>query len=473
MARLSIKTLRLQDFRCFEQLDIDFHASMTVIVAPNGAGKTAVLDGLAVAFGPFIGAFDEGVGKHFLPSDIRSVKARHTDSYEMESAPNGVKLSATGYIEDSPHHIDPELAEVWSRHLSGKKSKTTIKDAYCLREAGKRLQKAVRTQGNGAVLPLIAMYGTGRLWSLKKLTSKKSENRSRTSGYIDCMDSASSYSSFLYAFKYWCTNALIAKSTILEAARDGKAPAAEKFEFVDFIKAVKTAVDCCLQPSGWQDVDYSFSQETLVARHSDHGEMPVEFLSDGIRNMIGMVADIAFRAVKLNPQLGAKAALETPGVVMIDEVDMHLHPSWQQIVLQNLNLAFPNLQFIVTSHSPQVLSSVDSSCIRVLHTKTWDDTGEQHTQGVGVEWQTKGVSSADLLARIMGVDPVPNVQEAHDLSRYLALIQQNIHMAAEGVALYEILIAHFGEGHPAMEKCSRAIEFQALKHRVASKQPSH
>lgn len=468
MSRLSIKTLHLNDFRCFEQLDIDFHDKMTVIVAPNGAGKTAILDALAVAFGPFVGAFDEGVGKHFLPSDIRLTKVRSTNSNEMEASPNGVCLAATGIIEDSFLNIDGVGLTGWSRQLSGKKSRTTIKDATELRDTGKVLQQSVRTNGQHVVLPLLALYGTGRLWRLKRFGLQQLRRSGRATGYLDCFDSASNYASFVSWFQYWSRNAFKQQ---LDANRQGLSY--DESEFDHYRTAVKTAVNCCLAPSGWHNIDYSFSQETLVAHHAEHGEMVVEQLSDGIRNMIGMVADIAFRAVKLNPQLGVKAALETPGVVMIDEVDMHLHPSWQQIVLQNLNLAFPNLQFIVTSHSPQVLSSVDSSCIRVLQTKTWDDTGEQHTQGVGVEWQTKGVSSADLLARIMGVDPVPNVQEARDLSRYLALIQQNMHMATEGAALYESLRNHFGDGHPAIEQCERAIELQELKQKFSPKSQAH
>lgn len=100
--------------------------------------------------------------------------------------------------------------------------------------------------------------------------------------------------------------------------------------------------------------------------HQDAGTMPVAQLSDGVRNMMGLVADIAFRATKLNPHLGLEAARQTAGIVLIDEVDMHLHPSWQQTVLASLQEAFPNIQFIVTTHSPQVLSTVSREHIRVL-----------------------------------------------------------------------------------------------------------
>jgi hypothetical protein len=70
--------------------------------------------------------------------------------------------------------------------------------------------------------------------------------------------------------------------------------------------------------------------------------MPVEMLSDGIRNAIAMVADLAFRAYKLNPHLGAEAARQTPGIALIDEVDMFLHPAWQQTIVASLRSAFPS-----------------------------------------------------------------------------------------------------------------------------------
>lgn len=129
---------------------------------------------------------------------------------------------------------------------------------------------------------------------------------------------------------------------------------------------MRRPINECLAPAGCTDVGFSHAREELVATHAEHGELPVSLLSDGIRNMTGMVADIAFRATKLNPHLGARASLETGGIVLIDEIDMHLHPAWPQAVLGGLRRTFPNLQAIVTSHSPQVIRTVPAECIRVL-----------------------------------------------------------------------------------------------------------
>lgn len=461
MPNLNIQKLSLRDYRCFEAIDIDFHPQLTVLVASNGAGKTAILDAIAVAFGPFVGAFDESVGKHFEPSDIRLIRVRETTANEMEYAPSGIRLEATGFI---PGSMDLELLDcptIWKRSLTGPtKTKTTIKDAKELIDYGKRLQKAVRTPATDTKLPLLAYYGTARLWQQKKQTEKKLSRTSRTIGYTDCLDPGSSYKSFVAWFRYWSANAFKGQ---LEASKAGHAY--QSTEFDHYLESVGGAVNACLSLSGWKDIDYSLSREELVARHDKYGELPVALLSDGIRNMIAMVADIAFRATKLNPQLGALAATKTPGVVLIDEVDMHLHPEWQQVVLQNLITAFPSLQFIVTTHSPQVLTSIDASCIRLLRQEVDPET-KSKISVIKIQTQTKGVSSADLLAQIMGVDPIPNVPEARMLSEFHALIQQNLHEGEQGNALRTRLEAHFGINHPAMRECDRMIRLQAFKQKL-------
>ena len=462
---LRLSRLQLRDFRCFETLAIDFHPQLTVLVAANGTGKTSILDAISIAFGPYIGAFDEAVGKHLEPSDIRQFRARRTATNEMEAASKGAWVEAAGIIPGSliEQLSDDALPAVWRRHLSSTtKTKSSIKDAKELANYGKRMQEAARTPDVDVVLPLIAYYGTGRLWQQKKLTDAKSIQRtSRTVGYTDCLDPASSYKSFVQWFRYWSLNAKEAQLKALEAG-----VAAVKTEFDDYIQSVSRAVNTCIRPAGWSGIEYSFTRDTLIARHDQLGELPVEWLSDGIRNMIGMVADIAFRATKLNGHLGAQAAQETPGVLLIDEVDMHLHPEWQQVVLLNLAQAFPAMQLIVTTHSPQVLSTVSSDCIRILGTEINPESGSRVTTVSEPQWQTRGVASSDLLARNMGVDPIPHVPEAIWVSDYQALIQQNLHERPEGRALRAKLEAHFGIEHPVIRECDRLLRLQSIKQRL-------
>jgi predicted ATP-binding protein involved in virulence len=109
------------------------------------------------------------------------------------------------------------------------------------------------------------------------------------------------------------------------------------------------------------------------------------------------VAEIAWKAAILNPHLGADAAKKTPGIVLIDEVDLHLHPRWQHRVLRDLRTTFPEMQFIVTTHSPQIISTAEAGWLRIL------DGGEEprlveHVQG----WDSNAV-----LEQIMGAHHRP------------------------------------------------------------------
>ena len=92
---------------------------------------------------------------------------------------------------------------------------------------------------------------------------------------------------------------------------------------------------------------------------------PFGYLSDGYRNLLGLVADIAFRCFRINPHLGEDAAKKTKGIVLIDELDLHLHPKWQKQVVKNLHETFPYIQFVVTTHSPLVLSGGVGKVIRL------------------------------------------------------------------------------------------------------------
>lgn len=403
MSNLQLDQLELKNFRCFEKLTINFHPQLTVLVAENGAGKTSILDAISVAFGPYVGAFDDGVGPGFLPTDIRMRKVRQNSGNEMEYAPDGVSLTARGII---PNSFDQEIESTWSRNLAGsKKSKTTIKDAKLLVDSGKELQHAVRS-GQTVNLPLLAYYGTNRLWQVRKLITKKLEETSRMIGYTDCLKSGSNYKIFCEWFRYWSNSAF---SYAHRAAKQG---IHEPSEFDNYIDCVVQAISICLAPSGWCCIHYDAGLEELVAEHETFGTIPVAQLSDGVRNMIGMVADLAFRATKLNPHLGVNAALQTNGIVLIDEIDMHLHPSWQQTILASLRDVFPKIQFIVTSHSPQVLSTVSKEHIRVL---------EEHNGFYSASVPTFSPlahEAGDALARIMRVHKEPELLIQQDIRDY-------------------------------------------------------
>jgi len=127
-----------------------------------------------------------------------------------------------------------------------------------------------------------------------------------------------------------------------------------------------------------------------------------EHLSDGQKTVIGLVSDIARRACLLNPQLESRVMEDTPGIVLIDELDMHLHPKWQRALTLGLQRAFPSVQFIVASHSPQVLSEMRPEQIIVL-----SGNGSSHPQ------VSYGLDSSSVLQEVMDAPARPvDVQNA-------------------------------------------------------------
>jgi predicted ATP-binding protein involved in virulence len=433
--RTFLEQIELSNYRCFAHLVVPMHPELTVLIARNGAGKTSVMDAIAIAFGTFVGCFLAGTG---IGASHRDVRVRLTNPELREMEPQyPLNITAVGTVNGL--HIE------WSRNVNSSKSGTTIKDAKPLTSIGEGLQKAV-TDNVPVVLPVLAYYGTGRLWKQKKVTEKKvfsSEFHSRTSGYQDCLDPASSYKFFLDWFRY----AANANAEALNRQREQNVPQAELVEsaYAGLIAAVRGAVDECLQSSGWQNLRYSFTHQSVVMEHPDHGILEVGQLSDGVRNMIALVADVAYRMVRLNSHFGAEAAKRTPGIVMIDEVDMHLHPEWQQQVLASLRRAFPVIQLIVTTHSPQVLSTVRKEHIRVLGI----NVDGENVAGEPLA-RTYGRSNADVLQATMGVTPEPPTEGGELLRRYMSLVEQASLDDPDISRWRAELVEIFGNDHPSL-----------------------
>ena len=447
---MKLETLKLTNFRRFKNLDISFHPELTVIAARNGQGKTAVLDAAAISLGTFIGAFDLGRSRQIVQKDARFYRMRSLSDSEQVFP---VRLEATLSNLDEPV----------IRELNGAKSRTTIKRAAELAKFGKGLMRKVRDLENVS-LPLMAYYGSGRLWNVHKNNTRKAVlSESRTMGYEDCFTSASSFTQV----QQWMTKATFA------ALQQLNIKAYEGYTTSGQIKGIQCAVDTVLGYEEWSGFHYSVQHEELAMTHEESGVLPVSLLSDGVRAMVSLAADMAWRCAKLNPWLGAEAQRETEGIVFIDEVDMHLHPRWQQTVIGSLRKAFPKVQFVVTSHSPQVLSTVKSESIRLLRSEREEESDETVITVQTPAMQSRGVASSDILAELQGIDPIPKVEEANWLNEYKELItsEQNTNKnESRKKDLKAKILSHFGEHHPVWLECQRFARFQDMKAKIREKQ---
>jgi predicted ATP-binding protein involved in virulence len=456
-ATLRLDRVHARNFRCFAECEVELHPTLTVFVAENGRGKTAILDALACALAPLVEELS-GVRQWggVAPSDVRLVPV--ADGEMTPVVP--VEIGAQGVIDGQRLH--------WGMSLNGvgKFARTSSRELRGARAASAGMRARLDEYAHemrdlAPPLPLVAFYGTGWLWAEQRLTEGRRRRDptplGRLAGYKDCLSSASSFK----AFAAWYEDMARAASnrTKLAFHRD-ESPAS-------LLAAVRDATRTVLAPTGWREIDCRLPPRNesgndvgrahLVVEHPTHGRLHLSQLSDGVRNMVALVADIAHRCARLNPQFGELAAKRTPGVLLIDEIDMHLHPGWQQKIAGLLRTAFPAMQLVLTTHSPQVLTTVDASCIRILEVER--GVGDLETPTV----ETLGVESADVLARIMRVNAIPDVEAARKLSRYKALIQQGAATAEEAASLRTFLDAHFGARHPLMVECQRLLRLQALK----------
>jgi len=136
-------------------------------------------------------------------------------------------------------------------------------------------------------------------------------------------------------------------------------------------------------------------------------------LSDGYQVVLGVVMDFALRLALANPpQAPGEDVLAGEAILIIDEVDLHLHPSWQQRVIPNLRRTFPNTQLILSTHSPQVATTVPSDNLRILKQSTLFSAPPG----------TEGAEAQRLLEDVFLVRPRPDLPPARELEEYLRLV---------------------------------------------------
>lgn len=383
---MKLKKISITNYRCFGKVDIDFDEHTTLIVGKNGTGKTAILDAVAVAVSTFLLGIDGGVSRSISKDDAR-YEFHDLDGTVDPQHQFPVSIESIGDCLDN-HDVK------WVRSLNSESGNTTIKEARQLTNISKDAQKRIMTGDKSLILPLISYYGTGRLYAQKKEKKniKSLTEFKRQVGYVDCMAAESNEKLMLNWFQIQTLKSL------QEQQRTGKV------EKSLLLKTVEFAICKCFERiSGSKNADIVFDLDThrlvlnFVSTDGSLQKFAMDEMSDGYKNTLSMIGDIAYRMAVLNPMLGDKVLEETTGVVVIDEIDLHLHPQWQQTIISDLNTIFPKIQFIVSSHAPAVINSVAREQIRIL------DNGEIYMPAS----QTYGRDANSILREVMKVAERP------------------------------------------------------------------
>jgi predicted ATP-binding protein involved in virulence len=336
---MRIDSLLLENFKGFKRRELLFHPQFTLIVGENGTGKTSLLDALAVAIGSWFLGVSGVATRHIRPDEVR-LQAFPSEAGTNWEGQYACVVEANGSILHQPL--------TWRRTLNGPGGRTTRTGAVKIKTVAEKATRAVR-DGAPVLLPLVSYYGTGRLWDTPREQAQVKEppagllskELSRLDGYKTSVDPRLSVNVLIQ----W-----IARQSWLAFQQGGHESPAFQVVRQALIRSIPDA----------DALHFDAKLGEVVIRFSTGDQQPFMNLSDGQRSMLALVGDLAQKAATLNPHLGADVLQKSEGVVLIDELDLHLHPTWQRHVIEDLRSTFPGLQFICTTHSPFLIQSLRS-----------------------------------------------------------------------------------------------------------------
>lgn len=354
LEQLTIKNLRLFGN---EEQTINFSAdkNITVFLGDNGAGKTTILYGCTVVLSNFYSAFPEISNKVLIDTDVRAISNTQRADYLH------VRMNISNN-DNKPIQID--------QYKKGNSNDTPKSNLIELKEYANLLKE--RIDANERVtLPVLAYYGTER-GQINPPERRRDFNKifPRWDAYKDALEPATNFKRFFTWFERNEDEERREKearidwhyrSYVLEAVRNALNKLDERYYRPRVLTSpLRFVMDDIseLGPDERNLYKSIFSTSMPPAGFEGVKEVRIEQMSDGYRIMIAMIADIAARMAEANPSpecSGLDDPLNTPGIVFIDEIDLHLHPVWQRKVLRQLNAIFPHVQFIVTTHSPNVV----------------------------------------------------------------------------------------------------------------------
>ncbi|MBF8287307.1 MAG: ATP binding protein [Candidatus Rokubacteria bacterium] len=413
MTPLRLKRLHLENYRCFESLDLALEDDLTVLFAENGGGKTALLSALAMG----LAVFQTGAPRDLKLAASSDPRQRTLDDQGRREPAGPCTVSWTAATGGA--------AKVeWSTKVNPASGRTT-KDHRPVLEAIEQ----IRVPGDR--WPLFAWYGVNRLQRRPKQRRRTQATRDRWEAYASSLDPELDDAPLLQ----WLQDEMLG-----DVVRQRQGEPERFFEQAVMEATVRATPGVS---KAWYD---PVEQSPMVRFEAGH-VAPWSELSDGYHVFMALVADIARRAVMLNEIDGAEAVGRVEGVVLIDEIDLHLHPKWQRVALHGLRKVFPRLQLVVSTHSPQILSSAENRQARRLM------NGRLQEHDVFVQ----GRDSNAILREFMRTD-----DRDEQGTRALRDLHDAIDRGdrAEAERLYAELVARWGEADPALIRAKGFMDWE-------------
>ena len=388
---MKIHNVNINGFRGISELSLDFSERTNVLAGINGAGKSAVLDCIAILLSRLIGRIrsSTGTGRFFSLSDINN-------DVDVHETRNSISIYFQGEIVQ------------WTVKKGRKgHKKQRIEGLDQLRMHVEHLRSEME-EGEDATLPLAVYYPVNRAVLDVPLRIRRKHRFDRLAAYDQAL--SGSPSSFRVFFEWFRQREDLENEHRLEKPR-----------FRDIqLQAVRSATEHLIP--GFRNLKVRRSPLRMVVEKNGE-ELTVNQLSDGEKCTLAMAGDLARRMAVANPHM--EDPLHSEAVVLIDEIDLHLHPAWQRTLASTLEETFPNCQFLLSTHSPAILSHLDPNSIWILERANCGIEAKRPSQAYG--------QTVDrVLEDIMNV-PARPAEIQSELANLFLLIEQGNLQEAMGI----------------------------------------
>lgn len=333
---MKVTKIDLYNFRCFDRKTIYFEngtnpvVPFIVLIGDNASGKTTILESIAKAFIPILRPINKNVAN---PDDFKDI----VDSdIKIGSKWSAVELSVTYEgTEYSWHNYRRLSAAVDMREIGELKPQKYIKEA---------INKNLETSSSEIVAPLVVYYSINRMFVD---IPRRRSNKQTVLEATEALDNAFTSKNEFRRFYNWFKNE---EENELRMHRSKKDYSSFK------LNAVRNAISIVL--NGYSNLRIEVLPSRMVMDDINGNEFNVMHLSGGYKAIFSLVCDIASRLALAYPN--RENPLTGEAVILIDELDLHLHPKWQKTIADDLKRTFPNCQFIVTTHSPFIIQSLSA-----------------------------------------------------------------------------------------------------------------
>ncbi|MGB3654043.1 MAG: AAA family ATPase [Rivularia sp. (in: cyanobacteria)] len=391
---MHLEKLHIQNFRGFEDLTLNFPKSnAAVFIGINGAGKSSILDCIAIMLAQFV-------------AKLRNKAA------DIEPSENDIKINSQSTV-NTITLLTGETERISWEMIEEGLLKQNCSNHDEIENYIQRLQENLESQPD-LNLPVMVYYQTHRMVLKNPYTfsRKKGKQEKYYQFYAYQKAFSSEINNFQDFFDWFKEEEDYENEIRLRENADYRNPRLEiirraitnffnNFYHSNFsnLRVVRSISERFMRNSGKPSL-------TITKNNQD---FKIEQLSDGEKMLLMLVTDLARRLAIANPN--SQNALSGEGIILIDEIDLHLHPQWQRSVIPSLTQTFPNCQFIVTTHSPQVLSEVKRENVFII----------ENYQIVENTPHTYGKDSNSILYELMDVKERPETVQ-NQINNCLSLI---------------------------------------------------